>query len=183
MVSSIFRDLGRSRDLPGGILKRVTKQKQQKVRRSPTILGCYFRPDWFPNRIFIHFRGGIFCAFFGHRFWEEASGSNSVYVWVILQICLSLLQSSKIKILKCWFLKMLGFRSCVIFASFFMFCFMLLSRRHFCSISANVCLQSGSCWGVHVRRCCKICTKIGAEIGARKLITFGRLLGGAGGRG
>ena len=84
---------------------------------------------------------------------------------------------------KCLIWELLGLRFCIFFAYFLNVFFMLLSRRTFCSILADLSFQRGpfgsqfsQIWQIlHEKKC--------AEIEARKLITFGGLLGGAGGSG
>ena len=60
---------------------------------------------------------------------------------------------------------------------------MLLSRQSFCSILSALGLQKGSCSGPFLQLSQILHEKKRAEIEARKLMTFGRLLVGAGGRG
>ena len=71
----------------------------------------------------------------------------------------------------------------MLFANFSNVFFLLLLGRPFCSILAESGLQRGIFWGpfsqisqiLHEKKC--------AEIEARKVMTFGGLLGGAGGGG
>ena len=84
---------------------------------------------------------------------------------------------------------MLVFRRCwaVIFTSFLQkirsFFLVLQSRLHFGSFFANLGLQWGSCSSQFSQKLQILQEKKRVEIEARKLMTFGRLLGGAGGRG
>ena len=84
---------------------------------------------------------------------------------------------------KCLIWKVLGLRFCMLFANFSNEFFVLLSRRTFCAILAHLGFQRVSLLGSIFIVFADFAWNKRAEIEARKLMTFGRLLGGAGGSG
>ena len=131
--------------------KTVPKKAPKRQRCQPNS-GNYFGPFWVPSPIFVHFVCASFYAYFWHRFWE-ASGPNFADLGVISE-CLSgsfwtrfcrcckaqKMQSFEAKYL---FGDVLGLRFWIIFANLLHVLFMLLSRRPFCSILADLGLQRG----------------------------------------
>ena len=149
--------------LPEAAAKAVPN-KTPKDQRSQSILGGYFGPFWFPNPIFVHFVCSNFYACFWHRSWE-ASGSNFNDFGVISgcllgsfrPCCCRCCKTQKMQPfhMKSLVWEVLGLRFCIIFANFLNVFFMLLSRRPFCSILAELGLQKGSLLGYIFRRFCK----------------------------
>ena len=79
---------------------------------------------------------------------------------------------------------MLGLRFCILFAHLFEFffsccCLHSIFKRFFLDLGS----QRGACWGPFSQILQILHGKTHVEIEARTLMTFGRLLGGAGGRG